>query len=216
MAKLCYIWWVVNGAGIALWNLLNQKVFFFVDTYRWSSLCLQAIADGTEHIKTWRSSWWCAGWFFWLRNSVSIKPLTFEHLQSIKTDLHVGFTEFWVPGTSLSKLTPHSTGLCPRGDPHPTRVGYDLGYAKMQLFAIDGQTPPDFEVRISYDFARLEHRILSLKTPNCLDLCLDRWCTGTSWSLPCTFRARVPAASFCTPRLVSGPCWFETFLQGEM
>lgn len=86
----------------------------------------------------------------------------------------------------------------------------------MWLFAVDGQTPPDFEVRISYDFARLEHRILSLKTPNCLDLCLDRWCTGTSWSLPCTFRARVPAASFCTPRLVSGPCWFETFLQGEM
>lgn len=32
--------------------LPESEVFFFVDTYRWSSLCLQAIADGTEHIKT--------------------------------------------------------------------------------------------------------------------------------------------------------------------
>ena len=100
----------------------ESEVFFFVDTYRWSSLCLQAIADGTEHIKTWRSSWWCAGWFFWLRNSVSIKPLTFEHLQSIKTDLHVGFTEVlgaWnftlQADTPLYWLRCGRLDKCPRG-----------------------------------------------------------------------------------------------------
>lgn len=64
----------------------------------------------------------CAGCFLWLRNSVSIKPLTFENLQSIKTDLHVGFTEVlgaWnftlQADTPLYWLRCGRLDKCPRG-----------------------------------------------------------------------------------------------------
>ena len=60
--------------------------------------------------------------FFFFRNSVSIKPLIFEHLQSIKTDLHVGFTEVlgaWnftlQADTPLYWLRCGRLDKCPRG-----------------------------------------------------------------------------------------------------